>query len=538
MARPPSYRLIYNWDGNPHGYSEYPQSMEDFLEKTYAPMVDTQVGAHFWCLEAHQARWKSDALEMVGDAHGRMYESTDAYIYNESIRAMLERGEDPQEEAIKRGHELGMHVYASIRMNDNHFFGAQLEDLPKMDSSRLTRMRIEHPEWLLGDQTMEWFALSWNFEVPEVRAHKYALIEEACQRYDWDGVELDWQRHSFHLPDDHGYRLKYVLTDLQRAVRRMTNELAEKRGRPFYLAARVAPTLEACRRLGFDVPTWIEEDLVDILIPAGMSDTDPSIDVRAFVELCRGTDVAVYPGLDTLRLPAFSGGKSTADRDSGDLSAGVEDAYTKDQMVNRGIASRFHKDGADGIYIFNWHSDDNTRHELMNQIGSPDTLRGKDKIYHATHRYLAWGEPEMLWYGAFHNDRVWGEVPVRLKRTLTGDGPTATLDIADNLAEDPPKRIELRVRLEAWLKGDIVRLFWNGKELDNVEVRYHPEHDNYANPFASPISDVSDSVWLTSQIDPAEVSQGMHRAKVVLVERNPQMLTDIILTHVELAITY
>ena len=32
MARPPSYGLIYNWDGNPHGYSEYPQSTEDFLD--------------------------------------------------------------------------------------------------------------------------------------------------------------------------------------------------------------------------------------------------------------------------------------------------------------------------------------------------------------------------------------------------------------------------------------------------------------------------------------------------------------------------
>ena len=532
MARPPSYGLIYNWDGAPHAFSEYPQSMEDFLEKSYAPMVDTQVGAHFWCLDAHNARWKSDALEMVGDVHGRKYESTHSLIHDENIRAMLDRGEDPQEGAIKRGHELGMHVYASIRMNDNHFNGAKPEDLPKMDSSRLTRMRIEHPEWLLGDQTMEWFALSWNFEVPEVREHKYALIEDACRRYDWDGVELDWQRHSYHLPDDHGYRLKYVLTDLQRAVRRMTNELGEKRGRPFYLAARVAPTLEACRRLGFDVPAWIEEDLVDILIPANMSDTDPSIDVRAFVELCHGTGVAVYPGVDTeVRLPGFNAGINAA-------RIGPEDAYTKDQMVNRGIASRFHKDGADGIYIFNWYSDGNTRHELMNQIGSPDTLRGKDKIYHATHRYLTKAGSGMLWYGAFHNDRVWGEVPVRLKRTLTGDGPTATLDVADDLAQDPPKRIELRVRLESWLKGDVVRLIWDGTERGNVEARYHPEHDNYANPFASPVSDVSDSVWLTSQMDPADVSQGRHRVKVVLAERNPRMLPDIVLTHVELAITY
>jgi diadenosine tetraphosphate (Ap4A) HIT family hydrolase len=47
MPKPPDYGIIYNWDGNPHGYSEYPQSMESFLEKVYGPMEDTQVGAHF-----------------------------------------------------------------------------------------------------------------------------------------------------------------------------------------------------------------------------------------------------------------------------------------------------------------------------------------------------------------------------------------------------------------------------------------------------------------------------------------------------------
>ena len=48
MSRPPGYGIIYNWDGAPHGYSPVPQSIEQFLEKTYAPLEDTQVGAHFF----------------------------------------------------------------------------------------------------------------------------------------------------------------------------------------------------------------------------------------------------------------------------------------------------------------------------------------------------------------------------------------------------------------------------------------------------------------------------------------------------------
>ena len=70
---PPAYGIIYNWDGAPHDYSEYPQSLEQFLEKTYAPMKDTQVGAHFWCIGEHEAKWRSSALEMIGDPQNRVY---------------------------------------------------------------------------------------------------------------------------------------------------------------------------------------------------------------------------------------------------------------------------------------------------------------------------------------------------------------------------------------------------------------------------------------------------------------------------------
>ena len=48
MPVPPSYRIIYNWDGAPHGYSPTPQSLTSFLETAYAPLEDTQVDALFW----------------------------------------------------------------------------------------------------------------------------------------------------------------------------------------------------------------------------------------------------------------------------------------------------------------------------------------------------------------------------------------------------------------------------------------------------------------------------------------------------------
>ena len=49
--------------------------------------------------------------------------SAQSYTFHENVRAMIARGEDPQAEIVTRGHELGMEVYASVRMNDNHFGG-------------------------------------------------------------------------------------------------------------------------------------------------------------------------------------------------------------------------------------------------------------------------------------------------------------------------------------------------------------------------------------------------------------------------------
>jgi hypothetical protein len=142
------------------------------------------------------------------------------------------------------------------------------------------------------------------------------------------------------------------------------------------------------------------------------------------------------------------------------------------------------------------------------------------------------------WRGAIRNDRILGEVPVPLKRTITGDGPTVVLDVADDLTADVPERVELRVRLDQWVKGDVVRILWDEAERGNVQHRYDIDEDYVANSFEAPIRDVGSASWLSSEMDPSEVAKGKHRVKVVLAERNPRMGCDIVLTHVEMVITF
>ena len=519
MPKVPDYKVIYNWDGAPQGYSEYPQSMEQFLEKTYSVMKDTQVGAHFWSIEG------IDFLEPnkgnIPFKTSKIYQSASEFTGSENRLAMYERGEDPHEAMIERGHQLGIDVYASIRMNDNHFSGMQPDEMLDSKHQELSDFRREHPEYLLGDRTSEWFALSYDFSIAEVRQHRFDSIKEICELYEWDGVELDWQRHGFHFDEDYGYRFRYTLTDLQRAVRQLTDEISEKRGKPFYLAARVNGYVEMCNNIGYDIETWVKEGLVDILIPAGGAATETEAEVDKFKEICEGTDVVVYPGFDSgvSQMPAYA-----------------EGAYVKDQMRTRGLASRHFAKGADGIYIFNWHANGETRREMLSTIGSTETLKATDKVYAATRRHIVY---EGDWRGAYRKDRVRGTVPVPLRETMTGEGPTCILDVAEDFSVDKPKSVELRIRLQDWLKGDKVKVELNGCELSGFDTQYeHKANPDpvyaYANQSVFPVSDVTDTAWLSKDIELDQIICGINKVKVVSVKRNELIESDIVLTDVEL----
>ena len=144
---PRRYGIIYNWDGAPHGYSDYPQTLDQFLQKTFAPLENTQVGALFYCVGEHEAMWNSKLIPMAGDDQDRTYSSAGSMRHIENVRAMLRRGENPYQAMGLRGRERGIDVYASILMNDNHLHGLQVNDIIDARMEGMTQLRREHPEW-------------------------------------------------------------------------------------------------------------------------------------------------------------------------------------------------------------------------------------------------------------------------------------------------------------------------------------------------------------------------------------------------------
>ena len=112
--------------------------------------------------------------------------------FRQALREMMESGTDWIAAAVDRCHERGMCVWASIRMNDGH---NTLDPSDPLFNPLLCR-----PELLL-DAAPEAIAERYgtgtnglNYERAEVRDAMGLLIDELLERYDMDGVELDWLR--------------------------------------------------------------------------------------------------------------------------------------------------------------------------------------------------------------------------------------------------------------------------------------------------------------------------------------------------------
>ena len=79
-------------------------------------------------------------------------------------------------------------------------------------------------------------------------------------------LRVAWLRHTLNFRRGTDRENGKYLTQFMRAVRKSLNERASKRGRPIEIAVRIPERVEWCLEGGFEIPTWISEDLVDFLI--------------------------------------------------------------------------------------------------------------------------------------------------------------------------------------------------------------------------------------------------------------------------------
>jgi len=331
--------FVFNSDGGAAAIAHITGEVtHDVICHELNELEGTAVTDFFWCpiVGGNVFIYPTNVGERMGD-NIRDWDKIHPY-YREQGRAMadnlrqlIERGEDPVEILSARAKELGLRFWLSCRMNEIH------EDDDRFMVVR-SLFKEEHLDWLHGRNyhpeavyapKNEW-SYAWDYAHEGVRKHFLALFHEWLG-YDVDGIELDFVRSPCLFPPGKEEEGAPLLTDFVRKLRTDVNATAKRRGHKVQLAVRVPPSLDLCSAAGIEIKTWIEEDLVDMVIPMDRGYFDPEPKLSEFLPLAKPKGITVLGGIE----PQVRN-------------------YRKTSRQTFATAGNFLHQGADGIYTFNY----------------------------------------------------------------------------------------------------------------------------------------------------------------------------------------
>ncbi|MBI5092255.1 MAG: family 10 glycosylhydrolase [Candidatus Hydrogenedentes bacterium] len=296
----------------------------------------TKVSHLFLCPNAMKASYRSAVRDAIWDIDGQNIDKGDGsgrqWVSNAKL--LFDRGLDPYAVWIARCREKGISPWLSMRMNDVH----NVDDPTCYIHDHFW---VKHPDyWRVPGSKGNWVDRALDYGIPEVREHNMALVRELLERYDADGLELDWMRFGYHFAPGKEKEGAEILTTFTREVRKLTKEWAAKRGHPIKLGARVPTLPDAAIGLGMDAVTWVREGLIDMLVPTPFwATTDFDIPIETWRE-------RIGPSVKNIVLAA--GGEVLLRAYPSAPLAGV------DLPSTRGFAAAHLHRGADQIYLFNY----------------------------------------------------------------------------------------------------------------------------------------------------------------------------------------
>ena len=457
---------------------------------------DTQVGP----------RWGEEMERFRNAGEWRIYENT---------RQIMEQGTDPVAVVIDYGHRAGLEVFLSMRVNDTHDSG-----LPGgINDPLMSPMKRKNPHWLLRGSGRS--RTSYNYALPEVRAYRLALAEEAIANYDLDGLDWDFCRVTPFFPGKPGPETeKYapLLTELMRKLKAAVDKKSRQVGRKIYLSVRVPGTFEHALSYGIDVKTWLGEGLIDVVI-VGHEGNRHRLPVEEYVQAARGTHVQVF----AQNLGLYMQPRPRSAR----VLWNERDYYSPE--MSRATAASHWRAGVDGIYLFNNHiiefdMDAHYDRGPWKEIADPDLIARKDKHYLVDQRDWGYGPLHRTWH-QWTGKKHPGPLPITLSKR--GDSTQILVDIADDLASAAQdgvlKEVTLRLLIEQLTARDTLEFDLNGKLLNTESARTRLLYND---------------CWLEFDVFPPLLKQGWNQLNVKVKSRNPRVSAKLILSSVEVLVRY
>ena len=271
---------------------------------------------------------------------------------------------------IARSRAKSISPWVSMRMNDVH----NTDDPACYMHSEFWR---EHPEYRRVPYRFEGLTdRAFDYGRKEVRDYHMKLIVELAQRYDFDGLELDWMRFGYHFRPGHEAAGAPLLTEFTAEVRRLLDGWAKRRGHRIQLSARVPSRPQSALALGMDAAEWARRGLVDQLVVCPFWQTiETDMPLETWKQILRGTKVSLSAGLEVIVRPY--------------------NAFRPIQMNSletvRAAAAAMLDRGADRVYLFNYMDADTAMEgladypTLLREVGQQATMEGKPRRHIMTY---------------------------------------------------------------------------------------------------------------------------------------------------------
>ena len=296
--------------------------------------------------------------------HGQMRSGLGA----ERFESLAARGINPMITSMEYAQEIGLKFFIYQRM------GAWADPFPgDYWTSDFTR---KHPE--LRCVSREGIPISrLSYAYPEVRRHQLNLLSEVAS-YGVDGIDLNFMRGpvyvSYEEPLVSGFKKKFgvdprrldewdprwlkyrswPMTEFLRELRQELDKVGKNLGKRLEISAVTLPTPLGNLFYGLDIETWVQQGLIDRLVPWGFVRGMPVVDLKYYRELTDGTSTTFWPHLSI----------------TGDGSGRSLNAYRKEAL-------EFYDGGAQGLAMWDLLTVDNMsgKGSFFRGMGHIDQLR-------------------------------------------------------------------------------------------------------------------------------------------------------------------
>ncbi len=275
-----------------------------------------------------------------------------------SMKTLHEQGVDYPARVIARCRHHGISPWISLRMNDTH----NNDEAQHPIHSTFWK---EHPEyWRVQGRRIDYYDRTLDYSHHAVRDRFWRLFEEVLQRYDMDGLELDFMREPYLFQPGHEREGGLVLNQWLKAVRQLVDQAAARRGHAIKMGVRVPANPVTAQNLGLDAVHWAEQGLVDLIVATPRWATmDTQMPLMQWKRMLAAYPVTLAGGLE-IREQAYPDGPARI-------------AFPQTAV---GAAVAALSSGADVVYLFNYFSTLARSIDYWSQDNWLNTLRAMSSL--------------------------------------------------------------------------------------------------------------------------------------------------------------